>query len=111
MSTSINSNEFLDLSFIFVGLVDALLLFLALDFAVLLLVLGLLGGDDFLVLLVLGLEAVLGGLVDVLPHVADDLGDFGNLGSRVVALDLVVHFSAVEEESGKGPLWGGWLTI
>ena len=96
---SIKSYEFIDLSFILAGLVDALLLFLALDFTVLLLVLGLHASDDFLVLLILSLKTVFGGLVDLLPHVTDDLGDFGNLGSRVVGLDSVVDFATVEEES------------
>ena len=99
----------MDLSFLFFSLVDAFFLLLALDLAVVLFVLGLLDGDCLLVLLVLGLESVLGGGVDVLPHVADDLGDLGDLGGRVVRLHSVVDFAPVEEEGREGPLGGGRL--
>ena len=96
-------------SFILFGLVDVLLLFLALNLAVLLLVICLLLSCDLLVALVLGLETLLGCGVDSLPHVADDLGDLCDLGSGVLSLDAVVDFLPVEEKGGEGPLGGGWL--
>ena len=90
-------------SFFLGGLVDALLLLLSLNLAVLLLVGGLALGSNDLVALVVHLETVLGGLVDGAPHVADDLGDLGDLGGGVLGLDAVIHFLAVEEKGGEGP--------
>lgn len=85
------------------------LLLLALDLAVLRLILLLfLGGAD-LVLLVFCLEAVLGGGVDVGPHVADDLGDLGDLGGRVLGLDAIIDFSSIKEKCREGALGGGGL--
>jgi len=78
---------------------NSLLLFLALDLAVFLFILGLILSGNFLVLLVLDFESVLGGLFDMCPHIADDLGDFCDLGSWVIGLDLIIDFSSVEEES------------
>lgn len=88
---------------------DAFLLLLALDLAVLLFVIGLEEGNFLLVLLVLGLEAILGGLVNLAPHVTDDLGDFGDLGGGVVCLDAIVDFSPEEEEGRQGSFGSRWL--
>ena len=96
-------------SFILFGLVDVLLLFLALNLAVLLLVICLLLSCDLLVALVLGLETLLGCGVNSLPHVADDLGDLCDLGSGVVGLDSVIDFLPVEEKGGECPFWSWWL--
>ena len=96
-------------SFLLGVLVDALFLLLSLDFAVLLLIFGLVLGGLLLVLLVFDLKTVLGGLVDVLPEVADDLGDFGDLGRRVLRLNAVVHFCPVEEKGREGPFGSRWL--
>ena len=71
---------------------------LALDLAVLVLVLLLFLLSDLLILLVQILEPFLGGAVDFLPHLADDLGDLGYFGSWVLRLHLIVHLSPEEEE-------------
>jgi hypothetical protein len=34
-----------------------------------------------------------------MPHVANDLGDFGDFGCGIVSLDLVIDLSTIEEES------------
>lgn len=96
-------------SFFVLVLGDALLLFLALDLAVLFFVCGFLLGHLLLVLLVLDLEAVLGGLVDGVPHITDDFGDLCDFSSRVLTLHFVVHFSPIQEKCGEGPFGGGWL--
>lgn len=74
------------------------LLLLALDLAVLRLILLLFLGSADLVLLVFGLESLLGGGLDVGPHVADDLGDFCDLGSGVLGLDAIIDFSSIKEK-------------
>lgn len=85
------------------------LLLLALDFAVLGLILFLfLGGFD-LVLLVFGFESLLSGGIHIGPHVADDLGDLGYFGCWVVGLHAIIDFSPVKEKSGESTLGGWWL--
>ena len=85
------------------------LLLLALDLAVLRLVLLLFLGRADLVLLVLGNESLLGGGLDVGPHVTDDLGDLGDLGSGVLGLDAIIDFSSIKEKCREGALGGGGL--
>ena len=92
-------------------LLDSLLLFLSFDLAILLLILGLFLGSHYFVLLVLCLEPVLGGAVNISPHLTDDLGNFCDFGGRVIGLDAIVDFSSVEEESREGSLGGGGLSI
>lgn len=77
------------------------LLLFAFDLAVLSLVLLLQLVGLNLVFLVLSLEAVLGGLVDLPPHVADDPGNFCYLGSRVVSLHTIIHFTPIQEKCGE----------
>lgn len=55
---------------------------------------------DF-IFLVFSLETVFGGLVHVTPHIADDLSDFSDLGSGVVGLDTIVHFTPIQEKCGE----------
>ena len=93
-------------SFLFVF--SFLLLF---DFAVFGDILGLDLGSDFLVFLVLLFESVLGGLVGVVPHFTDDLGDLGNLGIGVGGLNLVVVLLSEEEKGRKSSLGGRWLNL
>ena len=83
-------------SFLF-GLVMFLLL-LALNFAVLRLVLLLFLGSSDLVHLVFSLKAVFCGLINYGPHVADDFGDLGYFGGGVVRFNAVVDFSSVKEK-------------
>ena len=85
-------------SFILACLLDVLLLFLALDLAVFLLVLGLLLSCNCLIALVFSFKALFGGRIDSLPHITDDLGDLCDLGGRVVGLDTVVNFLPIEEK-------------
>lgn len=84
---------------------------LLLDLAVFCDILSLGFGGGFLVLLVLLFESVLGGLVSVVPHVADDLGDLGNLGIGVGGLNLVVVLLSEKEKGRKGSLGGRWLNL
>jgi len=85
------------------------LLLLALDLAVLRLILLLFPGGLDLVFLVLGLEALLGGGLDIGPHVADDLGDLGYFGGWVLGLHAIIDFSPVKEKSRECTLGGWWL--
>lgn len=90
------------------SLVMFLLLF-ALDFAVLGFIFFLLLGSLYLVSLVILLEAFLGSWVNMGPHVADDLGDLGYFGGRVLGLDAIIDFLPVKEKSRKGTLGRYWL--
>jgi hypothetical protein len=85
------------------------LLLLALDLAVLRLILLLLLGSLDLVLLVLGFESLLGGGLDIRPHITNDLGDLSYFGGRVVGLHAIIDFSPVKEKSGQCALGGRWL--
>lgn len=85
------------------------LLLLAFDLAVLRLIFLLLLGSLDLVLLVLSLQSLLGGRVDVGPHVTDDLGDLSYFGGRVLGLHAIIDFSPVKEKSGQCALGGRWL--
>ena len=96
-------------SFIFVVLFNSFLFLLALDFAVLFLIVGLFLGNDLFVFLVFDFEAVLSGLVDIGPHIADDFGDFCDFGSGIIGFDSVVDLSSVEEKGREGALGSGWL--
>ena len=114
LGNSLNSSVFsfskICESFILLGLIDVLLLFLPLNLAVLILVICLLLSCDLLVALVFSLETGLGIGIDGLPHIADDLGDLCDLGSGVLSFDAVIDFLPVEEKGGECPLGGGWLS-
>lgn len=80
-------------SFLFVF--SFLLLF---DLAVFSDILGLGLAGSFFVLLVLLLKSVFGGLISVVPHITDDLGDFGDLGIGVGCLYLFIVLLSEEEK-------------
>ena len=78
---------------------DMFLLFLALNLAVLGLILLLLFGSFNLVLLIQGLESLLGRGVNIGPHITDDFGDLGDFGRRIFGLYSIIHFSSIKEKS------------
>jgi hypothetical protein len=75
------------------------LLLLSLDLAVLGLIFFLILCGHYLVLLVFGLEANLGGWFNIGPHVTDDLGDLGYFGCWVLGLHAIIDFSPIKEKS------------
>lgn len=91
---------------LFFGVFFSLLLF---NLSVLVNISGFFGSSFFLVDLVKGFKSVLGGLINILPHLRDDFGEFGDWGVGVISLDFGVDFFSVEEKGGEGSLGGSRL--
>ena len=50
-----------------------------------------------------------GGWLNIPPHVADDLGYFGDFGGWVVSLDFVIDLTSIKEEGRESSFGSGWL--
>lgn len=79
------------------------------DLSVLVNVGGFFVSNLFLVLLVLDFQSVFGGLIDILPHLGDDFGQFGDFGIGILWLYFVVNLLSEKEECGQGSFWWSGL--
>ena len=98
-------------SFLLVFFFNSFLFLLALNLTVFFLILCLLFSNNFFVLLIFCHKTVLGSLIDIRPHIANDPGDFGDFGCGIVGLDLFIDLSTIEEESWECSFGSRWLCI
>jgi hypothetical protein len=62
-----------------------------------------------LVYLILAFEAVLGGLVNISPHITNNFSDLSYLRSWIVSFHTIVDFSSIKEKCREGSFRSGRL--
>jgi len=98
----------MDLSLIFVCLA-VFLLFLTFNLAIL----GFIFFLDFIglnfVFLIFSFETILGGLVDISPHITNNFSDLSYLGSWVISFHTIINLSPIEEKCRESSFGSGRL--